>query len=125
MMLLTWIALSIATYTDISRGVIPNLLTCPAILIAFIYRFYTGEYIILLLPLLIILCFLLVFMMSDGIGGGDVKLFILLSLTVGFSVSLIMICSFVLAGIYGCLLKKKEIRLAPFIAISYLILSII
>jgi Flp pilus assembly protein protease CpaA len=81
-----------------------------------------GDYLMLILPLLIILCFFLVFIFTNGIGGGDIKLFVLLSLTVGFYTPFIMILSFLLAGIYGYILKKKEIRLAPFITVSFLII---
>lgn len=122
MSLLGLIVLSIASYTDIKHGTIPDKLTIPAIIIASFIAILKKDYMLFALAALILLSFLLTFFFTDGIGGGDIKLFVFLTFIFAFRTPYLIVLSFILAAVYGAIKRQKEIRLAPFILAAYIIL---
>lgn len=124
---LTFSVLSIALYFDIQKKIIPDWLTITAIVFMFMYRFFTGELIDYFLAFIFVIVgmTLLILFTKNSIGGGDLKLFVFLSLVVGFPmIGWLIFLSSLFAVLHSLIAKKKEVIMAPSIFIAYLCIFI-
>lgn len=109
--------LSIITITDLRAMIIPNkILGCFFLFFVLFYwstnQLSIGRFVDSLFMFLFFLC--IVFFQKEGIGGGDIKLFILLTFILGlYKGMLILLFSCMFALIIGLLMKKR--RGQPFI----------
>lgn len=71
------------------------------------------------------LLLLIAYRFQNYIGGGDIKVFILLSIIFKMRIILIMFLSSLIALMYCFLLKKKKVPFIPFIFISTIICLIL
>ncbi|HZK44484.1 MAG TPA: prepilin peptidase [Syntrophomonadaceae bacterium] len=129
--LVGWIFISlliVASFTDISAGIIPDLLTYPGIILGLALSFFTiGIKLALIGSISFSLVFFLIVVLSKGgMGGGDVKLAAVIGAFVGPSGSFLV---FVLASLLAMLwviplliknraTRKTAIKFGPFLAIA-------
>ncbi|HHY13458.1 MAG TPA: prepilin peptidase [Thermoanaerobacterales bacterium] len=125
--------LIISTFTDIEHGIIPDKIVIPGMLIAlvlniifciynlpsFIGGFLLGGGFLLLLSII----------SKGGMGGGDIKLFAMIGLFLGFKLTtLSLLLSFIFGSIIGLIFMilkfkkpKDTIPFGPFIALASII----
>ncbi|MED4353565.1 A24 family peptidase [Schinkia azotoformans] len=122
--------LLVATIKDFKSKTIPNWLTLGSILCLVLYRLFEGNFFqyFTAFAYVGITFTLLSWLTKEAIGGGDIKLFLALSLICGLqNVFLVIVMSFVMAFLVSITVCKKEVELilAPFILVSYTILTIL
>jgi prepilin signal peptidase PulO-like enzyme (type II secretory pathway) len=127
------IILILVTLTDLKQMVIPNSIVFSGVLIAIAFRLWYhplsfGDYV-----LAAVLGFAILygtsFIRRDGVGGGDIKLYVFIGLMSGVVCTLLsLFLASLLGAMYGILgrttgrLKPKQpIPFAPFIALASLI----
>lgn len=116
-----------ALFHDLNKGVIPDWLTYSAILIMLLYRIYTVNYLDYVVAFLFVVVGMtvLILLVNSSIGGGDLKLFVFLSLVVGFpAIGWLIFLTCLFAIFYSTIVKKKEVILAPSIFVAYLLIFI-
>lgn len=120
------IILVYSSITDITHRKIKNI-ACILIFLIGIARIIIGEihiieslfaFIIIALPVLI-----LAKIRKGSIGGGDLKLIMSLCFSLGMITAFVMLISLSLGLIYAKVLKQKNIPLAPFVLIGFLIMG--
>lgn len=125
--ILTFIVLLAALYYDVKKHIIPDWLTISAIIFMLIYRLYSGNVIDYLYSFIFVIVgmTLLILISKSRIGGGDLKLFLFLSLVVGFPmIGWLIFLSSLFAVLYSMIAKKKEVIMAPSILAAYYIIFI-
>ncbi|WP_128896632.1 prepilin peptidase [Longirhabdus pacifica] len=125
--------LMIATYTDLKKRVIPNVLVYGGAMVVMLMHMVApvypiGFYVLGLVPAA---CMSILFFFSpDKVGGGDVKLFLFLGLALGgVGPTIILVFTtvfiFILQLIFLVLKnKQKSFPMAPFVLISFIVFVI-
>lgn len=127
-------SLLIISFVDLKIYIIPDSINIFIFILALIYIFFNKLNILyhIIGFFLISLPFLIIAVLTEGIGGGDVKLFAVCGLFLGGAhIFLAMFLSCILASIFGIILKflnkakiennKLAIPLAPYISIGVII----
>ncbi|MFT9494602.1 MULTISPECIES: prepilin peptidase [Bacillota] len=118
-----------SSYFDIKKGIIPNKLILPALLIILIVRiFYHPNGLIYYLFGLIPAIVLFIAAMAskgEGVGGGDIKLMAFIGLTLGSYLSVLAFFYTLVVSILGYFIlwllkynRTKSIRMAPYFAMG-------
>ncbi|MBN2714380.1 MAG: prepilin peptidase [Deltaproteobacteria bacterium] len=99
------LACGVGTYTDIKKGVIPNWLTLPTLVLGLIMGFVANSWMgfgmALLSAFATAMVPLILFYMS-AMGGGDVKLFAAIGALLGIDLSLqVLMASFMVGALWG------------------------
>lgn len=120
--------LVVVSFTDIEKGIIPDLITYPAAIVGLILSFYTiGIKEALLGALLFSAAFFIVALVSrGGMGGGDIKLAAVIGAFVGLpGIFLVFVISSLLGGFWAIRLllqgkasRKTAIKFGPFLAVA-------
>jgi leader peptidase (prepilin peptidase)/N-methyltransferase len=127
------IILILVTLTDLKQMVIPNSIVFSGVLIAVAFRLWhhplsVGDYVLAAVVGFAIL-YGASFIRRDGVGGGDVKLYVFIGLMSGVVCTLLsLFLASLLGAIYGILGRitgrlhpKQSIPFAPFITLASLI----
>ena len=116
------IILIIISIIDIKKRTVPNILILVLLLPTLVYNIFCDNQI--LFALAITLPFILLYYLTNSIGGGDVKLIFVSSLLLGFQQMVYaIILSFFLSAVFSIILiilkkatKKSTIPFAPFLS---------
>ena len=116
------IILIIISIIDIKKRTVPNILILVLLLPTLVYNILCNNQI--LFALAITLPFILLYYLTNSIGGGDVKLIFVSSLLLGFQQMVYaIILSFFLSAVFSIILiilkkatKKSTIPFAPFLS---------
>ncbi|QDX91021.1 hypothetical protein EEL30_00690 (plasmid) [Brevibacillus laterosporus] len=122
--LLSLSILAVASWIDIKKSIIPHWLNFSGIFLAILIHLWNGEVIHALLSGACIFIFtvLLILLIGDGIGGGDIWLMTFIGIAFGLPISnFIIMGAFLLAIIKVVITKRKEIQFAPFVLASFLL----
>lgn len=120
--------LVICAFIDIDEGIIPDSITYPGIILAFILSYFTTGLVSAFTGALLFggILFLAGLLTNGGMGGGDVKLAVLIGAFTGLQESVLaFILSSLLGGVWaaGLLLTKKAdrktaVKFGPFLALG-------
>lgn len=128
-LLIVLLATCYITYTDIRSRIIPDKVTLPLFFSILLIRILQGD-ILYYIPGFVLtagLLFTIAYFSNGGIGGGDIKLMAVFSVTLPFIGSIAVL---LIAQIFGLLFgfaqylakrKEREIPLGPGFALGYVI----
>ncbi|WP_414854192.1 prepilin peptidase [Brevibacillus sp. IT-7CA2] len=124
MMIIAFVVLLIASYTDWKWRKIPDVLTYSSIVIALMYQLFWGNIWLSLIAGIVVFGVMvgLAYVLNGGIGGGDIKLCTFLALALSYPlINPLLLVSFILAIIYAKIMNRKEVPLAPAILLGFII----
>ena len=119
------ILLLIATFTDMKRRTIPNIIPISICVLGLLIRsFYLTPALAFFVVTTILIVFLESFLNLKIMGGGDIKIIASLIFTFGSQISGILFCTLIPLLFYYVYIKIKKINntkipLMPFLTIGY------
>lgn len=114
-----------ATYTDLTKRIIPNWLILTALSAGIAYHFFKNSIPYAILGVILTAILLIILKLFISMGEGDIKFSLALGVLLGPVTTLIVLGALVLAVIVGIFRRQKEISipLAPYILVAYLLIG--